>query len=46
MLRLGHYIDFALQNATSINIRERMADVLLEYKQIFADHMTAAGCML
>lgn len=40
MLRFGHYVDFALQTATSIEIRERMADILLEYKQIFADKIT------
>lgn len=39
MLRFGHYIDFAWQNATGIEIRERMADVMLEYKRIFADKM-------
>lgn len=40
MLRFGHYADFALKNATSIEIRERMAGVMLEYKQIFADKAT------
>ncbi|KAF5885881.1 type VI immunity family protein [Rhizobium sp. PEPV16] len=40
MLRLGHYIDFALQRATSLEIREKMTDVMLEYKQIFEDKLT------
>lgn len=40
MLRFGHYVDFALQNATDIARRERMADIMLEYKQIFADKLT------
>ena len=40
MLRFGHYIDFALQKANSLEMREAMADVMLEYKQIFNDKLT------
>lgn len=40
MLRFGYGTDFALQNATGIEIRERMADIVLEDKQIFADTVT------
>ncbi|ACM37423.1 DUF3396 domain-containing protein [Agrobacterium vitis] len=40
MLRFGIYIDFALQKATSLETRRAMADVILEYKSIFADKVT------
>ncbi len=40
MLRFGHYIDFALQKATSLEMREAMADVILEYRQIFNEKLT------
>jgi hypothetical protein len=40
LLRFGHYIDFALQKATSLEIRERMAEVLIDYKRIFAGQVT------
>lgn len=32
MLRFGHYIDFALQKATSLEMREAMANVIIEYR--------------
>ncbi|MGH6860932.1 MAG: type VI immunity family protein [Phyllobacterium sp.] len=40
MLRFGHYIDFIIQDATSVEKRQQMAEVLFEYKKIFADKLT------
>jgi Protein of unknown function (DUF3396) len=39
-LRFGHHIDFALQNATNVEIRRRMAEVLFEYREMFEDKIT------
>ncbi|MEP7453997.1 type VI immunity family protein [Phyllobacterium sp. SB3] len=40
MLRFGHYIDFIVQDATSVEKRHRMAEVLFEYKKVFAEKVT------
>lgn len=40
MLRFGHYLDFALRGAASVNSREKMAEVMLDYKQIFDAKLT------
>lgn len=40
MLRFGHYLDFALQKATSVDIRDKMAEVMFEYRDIFRDEIT------
>ena len=40
MLRVGHYIDFALQNATDLSKRRQMGEVLTEYMETFEGKIT------